>query len=507
MKTEENLATQLSLRKNLPTLPGIAIKIIEVIQKDDFDLKELSDIVTKDPPLSAQVLKTINSPFYGLPRKITSVFHAVNLLGATTVKNLALSFTLLKTFDDAIETQFRQDQFWKNSLTAAIACQCIAKKLFPQAASDAFTLGLIHDIGFLALTQMLPDQYNLVSQENNISEIESWDFHEKETQVFGFNHMDAGSYLLKSWGLPESFYLPIGHHHNPDDMDSKDPLTCKLTRILHLSSIFIDAFNSADPTMAFKLLGFYSNRYGFSEQVDLFEIADEIKDAIKEIFPIFELRIEDEKVYTDIIASARTALIDVSMDFMNALIEQKRRIDELTQYVTLDGMTGLLNYQEFYKHLHKELSRAYRYDNQLTLIFGDIDDFKSINDTYGHLAGDMVIQEIAACLKSAVREADSIARYGGEEFAIVLPETPLKSAYIVVERLRDMVNSLNILYYESTINVTMSFGVASISVDESITKEEMVKRADEALYRAKNSGKNCCCVFVDGSVHPITLAN
>jgi diguanylate cyclase (GGDEF)-like protein len=507
MEKDHEILKRLSSKNALPTLPGIAIKIIEAIRKEDFDLRELADIVTKDPPLTTQVLKTINSPFYGLPRKITSVFHAVNLLGATTLKNLALSFTLLKTFDGSGRGHFGKNQFWKNSLTAAIACQCMARKLCPQVASDAFTLGLIHDIGFLALTQQMPDQYNLVATDDGAPETGSWDFHEKEAQVFGFSHMNVGGYLLRSWGLPESFFLPVAHHHCPEDMESTDSITGKLARMLHLASIFIDVFNGSEPNMAFKLLDYYSRRYGYHDDIDVLEIADDIRGNIKAVSPIFDLCIEDEKKHVEIIESARTALIDVSMDYMNALIEQKRRIDELTQYVTLDSMTGLLNYQQFYRQLQKELSRASRYESPLSIIFCDIDNFKSINDTYGHLAGDAVIRAISDRLKEALRDSDSIARYGGEEFAIILPETSAGQACIVAERLRQMIRSMKVVSHDATIVVSISLGIASLGSDIKISAEEMVKRSDEALYMAKRTGKNRCCLFADDGPKPVSVSD
>ena len=124
----------------LPTLPGIAMRILEAVQKEDADLEEMGNIISTDPPLSAEVLRIINSAFYGLPSKITSVFHAINLLGINTVKNLALSFSLVKKFQTDTSKAFDFTNFWKDSLIGAVAAKLMAEKTVPAFSEDAFFL-------------------------------------------------------------------------------------------------------------------------------------------------------------------------------------------------------------------------------------------------------------------------------------------------------------------------------------------------------------------------------
>jgi HD-like signal output (HDOD) protein len=115
----------------LPTLPGIAMRILEAVQKEDPDLQEIGKIISTDPPLSVEVLKIVNSAFYGLPSKVTTVFHAMNLLGINTVKNLALSFTLVKNFQTNSSVSFDYTLFWKDSLIGAVAARLLAEKILP----------------------------------------------------------------------------------------------------------------------------------------------------------------------------------------------------------------------------------------------------------------------------------------------------------------------------------------------------------------------------------------
>jgi diguanylate cyclase (GGDEF)-like protein len=127
------------------------------------------------------------------------------------------------------------------------------------------------------------------------------------------------------------------------------------------------------------------------------------------------------------------------------------------------------------------------------LIMLDIDNFKRVNDTYGHMQGDLVLREVAAVLRESSREIDEPARYGGEEMAVALPGTDLEGAYLFAERVRRSIESLDLplLEGEGSLRVTASFGAAALPVDhEKADKDTLVAAADAALYRAKRSGKN-----------------
>ena len=156
-------------------------------------------------------------------------------------------------------------------------------------------------------------------------------------------------------------------------------------------------------------------------------------------------------------------------------------------------------------------NRATRYKTPLSLILADIDHFKSVNDFYGHLAGDFVLKHIALNLQSLSRESDHIARYGGEEFAIILTSTSLDGAQLFGERLRKAISSTKINYNGKSICVTMSFGIVSLENNLRPDVEGFVKMADEALYEAKNSGRNkCCCyqgIIPDHSLHSVLVVD
>lgn len=185
------------------------------------------------------------------------------------------------------------------------------------------------------------------------------------------------------------------------------------------------------------------------------------------------------------------------LEFIEALSNQAAiAIDNARLYelATKDGLTKLYIHRHFRTLLEEEITRATRYKHVMSLLMTDIDDFKRINDTYGHLTGDKVLKEIARTMKNSIRNIDIASRYGGEEFTIILPETAAKDAVIIAERLRNNISKLEFTSPENVpFSVSISIGIAEFPSCAS-TPEELIECADKALYRAKNSGKNCVYV-------------
>lgn len=163
-------------------------------------------------------------------------------------------------------------------------------------------------------------------------------------------------------------------------------------------------------------------------------------------------------------------------------------IKKLVQDSETDSLTGLFNRRTFLKRIEEEAMRFKRNQKPFSIIFGDIDFFKKINDTFGHAAGDEVLIDISKILSTEKREVDQVARWGGEEFLILLPETNLKGATQHANSIRELVSAKPITHEGQDINITMSFGVSEYSGGVSI--EKVIDISDQRLYLAKNSGRN-----------------
>ncbi|MCK5616997.1 diguanylate cyclase [Candidatus Pacearchaeota archaeon] len=190
------------------------------------------------------------------------------------------------------------------------------------------------------------------------------------------------------------------------------------------------------------------------------------------------------KLPEELLANSTTAIEHLASAIANCNAYQK--MEELS---TIDELTQLSNKRRLYIELDKELSRAKRYDRNLSFTMIDIDNFKSINDEHGHLYGDFVLRKLASILVSC-RKSDRVFRFGGEEFFIILPETSRKNALIAAERIRILVKEHAFKYHEISTHLTVSLGVAFYPDDNINTTEYAVKLADQRLYKAKEFGKD-----------------
>jgi diguanylate cyclase (GGDEF)-like protein len=174
--------------------------------------------------------------------------------------------------------------------------------------------------------------------------------------------------------------------------------------------------------------------------------------------------------------------------------EQKDALEKLNYLATNDSLTGIFNRSKLMEEAEKELYKAYLYKKDLSALMIDIDFFKKVNDTYGHLAGDKVITCLANVCKNRLRKSDIIGRYGGEEFLVLLSDTNLQNALQIAEDLRILIEKTDIEYDCKVIKVQVSLGVTSTSIhSEKVRINDLINESDIALYKAKNSGRNRVC--------------
>jgi diguanylate cyclase (GGDEF)-like protein len=188
-------------------------------------------------------------------------------------------------------------------------------------------------------------------------------------------------------------------------------------------------------------------------------------------------------------------LLTLSIQAVFAL-ERVRNHQEIAKLATIDGLTGLNNHRTFQERLYIEIEKARRFKQDLSLLIMDLDFFKRLNDTYGHRAGDDVLKIVVCRIVDCIRNIDLAARYGGDEFVAILPATSAQGASMTAERIRNEVMNNVMKIGDTDISVTISIGVASYPEDAS-DREDLIERADTALYAAKNSGRNRICSFGD----------
>ena len=178
------------------------------------------------------------------------------------------------------------------------------------------------------------------------------------------------------------------------------------------------------------------------------------------------------------------------------LIKAYKKLDVLAH---TDHLTQLSNRLDMMEKLNYERTRFERSGQPFSIAIGDLDGFKKINDTYGHLAGDEVLSKVSEILKSSVRKQDVVGRWGGEEFILMYPKTSLEGAMIVTEKIRKIIDEFEFEYEDNTIHASITFGVTTY--DHEMEIDECIKIADTALYHGKEKGKNCVMSFTDENLH------
>jgi len=207
--------------------------------------------------------------------------------------------------------------------------------------------------------------------------------------------------------------------------------------------------------------------------------------------PVRALRSDGSEIDIEVTISKIKVRNEIEMTaVVRDISERTRLIEQLQKAATHDSLTGIFNRRHGAAILNNEIQRCGRFSHALSVAMIDLDHFKEVNDTYGHAYGDLVLNSVVETISKSLRDADTLCRWGGEEFLVVLPETTVNNALLWAERARNEIESKAIIFSrEQAVSITASFGLATLSSDDA-TADELLKRADDALYRVKNSGRN-----------------
>lgn len=482
---------------NLPSLPAVAMQVLELGEDPTSELMDIASAVTNDPALCVRLLRAANSPLYASRRQIDNLRQAISVLGLNTTITLALSFSLEPPDNGGCVDK---KTYWRRSLISAIAARVTAEQVTQEESGHFFLAALLQDIGMLVLEKTDPERYATIMLSSKSHE----QYVRAEIQTFGFDHALVGSYLLKKWKIPESLWHAVRFSHN---LNNADPnlQSSLLDRCVFFSGLMADFWlregESYLTTEDLAILG--KDSLGLSTD-DVETILSKIVALLPEYESLFDLKLVNERDVTNFLNEAREILLLRNLKVIqehnhykahNEALESRNRL--LEQQVYTDPLTGLFNRKRLNEVLGQEFDAARHEGWPLSVSFIDIDNFKTINDTYGHHVGDAVIITIAKTITSEMRQTDVIARYGGDEFVLILPGTNGQDAYSVLERLRHKLGNLLHTTDDRQITVTVSIGLATYMTNAPFGNEpdsnscsDLLQAADHALYTAKGQGRN-----------------
>lgn len=633
---------ELRVTGRLPSPSGMALAILGLTQREDFSAEEMGELIAGDSALTGRVIKMANSARHASIAPVVNVPQCIVRLGARTIRNLSLSFSLVTSHRFGTCQGFDYDRYWSESLARAIAAQILSEELGLGHAPDAHVCGLLSGIGRLALACVHPESYTEVLQKQDVG-IES-SLIDLEREHLGIDHQEVAEAMLLDWGLPKDYASAVRNFEKSDSLDSIDSeLEGSLIQTLRMSVSLADVLLAGDDVSAEQWLAFETVQFNACvEPVRFNRICDRIADVwvtwgrllgvVTRNVPSFRelgdiarrngssssdrspvpssataaasdepdasdeapyrvLLVDDDRLALKLLQhqfastdfeiltarSGREAL-NIALDggphivitdwmmpdidgvslcralrqfesgrgmyviILTALdtpercvaafeggaddfvtkpfnpevllararaglrvvrlqqqLEQERRglgeqvsklavvnrqIDETAK---TDELTGLANRRSALKIVSESWPETN--GSPLSVIMLDLDEFKAVNDTYGHDVGDRALQTAAEVLRTNTRSSEVVGRWGGEEFLIICKRAGMKEAQACAERLRANLESKEIAVDGHTISITGSFGVAS--TEQGLADfDELLKAADTAVYEAKATGRN-----------------
>ena len=475
-----DIVERLRSTRSLPTMPGIAVKLVDLCRRDDVPLSEVTTTLQGDPALAAKILRFANSAYIGMRSPVTTLTTAVSLLGLINVRTIALSFSLViemqrRGFDSRMHRQY-----WRRSLFSAVAARSLARSMGLPLAEEAFVAALLQDIGVLAMQQVMGDEYaELVAASGG----DHGRLVAAERAKYGWDHSAISAWMASEWRLPDLFERGARCSHAGHSAQVPWP-SDSLARAVALSGMVADIWTeSGDVAVASAAAEQAAARCGI-DAVSLAQVLIETANEVPSVASLVNADPGNPAAIQRILDDARESLLALTM----RSTEEKQRLQEENRR---DGLTGLWNRAHVESILEDAFHQSVVRREPLSVVFLDIDHFKKVNDRFGHSAGDKVLRHVAETVQSCVRESDAVGRYGGEEFIVVLPRATSQVAERLADRIRERVAQHPVAIGPGgPVQVTVSLGCSSLGSRAYTRTDELVKDADEAMYEAKRAGRN-----------------
>jgi putative nucleotidyltransferase with HDIG domain len=201
---------------SLPTLPEVYTTVSRMLENPKVSASDIAEVISRDPAITAKLLKIVNSAFYGLPQQVSTLTHALVLLGFSTVKSLLLATSLAQVFGSTGTDRFDRAGFWTHCFATGVVAKSIAIRIGYVKVEEVFIQGLLHDIGKIVLDQYAPEDFAEITR---IAEEEPMLLRDAEERVLGYDHAAIGALVAERWNFPAHFGRSIGRHHRPRRAD------------------------------------------------------------------------------------------------------------------------------------------------------------------------------------------------------------------------------------------------------------------------------------------------
>ncbi|MEM1353541.1 MAG: diguanylate cyclase [Planctomycetota bacterium] len=484
-------ATSDRRNQTLAALGQLAVNpgpITEVLQAPEGDPDALIAVLQRCPVLAARVIGVANSAGSSALHRMESVERCVRHLGAKQARTIALTLAMQLLVQNMEVDEELMGALWGSASFKAVAARIVAESAAPQQVGSAYSVGLLQDIALPMLMAMDPDFFNGTLAKADGTK--AWT--ELERERFGIDHAELGALLLQKWNAPATLIEQVRRHHqHPNDQD--------ISWMTTLPGLFAGLLphleESTTPDQA-RLFAAVHARFLADAYPKAEAFIEEARRQVKALGkasggpvkcgPEFLQRIVTE------VASDTFALVAQVTQLDRQLGQQAGSLASAQEEAVSDPLTGLLNRRGFDRFGQQVLADTARAGLPCACVMVDLDDFKPINDTYGHDAGDIILKTTAELLKSHVASGDLVARMGGDEFAILLVGAPQNDTLARLQRIHAHCNGREIPVGEGE-KASLHLSIGGLFIPRCSAKLSMqvlLDAADQLMYRCKQKGKS-----------------
>lgn len=424
-KVNHDLLERVLSCPELPSLPAVALRVIEMTADPHVKLSELAAVIQNDQGLAAKILRTVNSSYYALRQPCSTINKALVMLGLGPVKSLALGFSLVSSVNTNKDANFDYEAYWRRGLYSAVAAKAVADAARKPWADEAFLAGLLQDLGVMALLKSLKQRYTTVVAKTNGD-------HRRLTRVeladLEVQHPDIGAMLAERWKLPPELVLPVRYHERPTAAPKDHGDIC---RCVGVANTIHDVLTDASPAASLKLAYDRCKQWFDLDTTSVDAVLRRVGDGVKELSRLFQLDTGDYSDTEAILLAARERQLAISAQSL-ATSEPDAETGMgglLMSSAGIDPLTGTLARSEFDKTVREAMIEGFGTGGETTLAQICVESHRKLCASKGIEAGDDVLVRTAASLsKRASRIGGKVCRVGTDVFALVAPVEMAKVA-------------------------------------------------------------------------------
>ena len=482
---------------DLPSLPAVAAEVLELTGNPDVRINDLAEVIQRDQALSAKILRTVNSSFYGLRERCSSIQKALVPLGLGPVKSLVLGFSLVNAIDGEPK-DFDFISYWRRSIYTAVGSRCVAEHACPDIAEEAFLGGLLQDIGIVASMRALGDRYHRVlamaGDEHSL-------LVRYELEQLDIQHPDIGAMLAETWKLPKELSTPIKYHERPTACPQE---FVNISHCVGMGNIIHDLLTADDPTPRLRDAYIRGKQWFRLLTDDVNEILDRAATASGELSGLFQLDTGHSVEASEVLSRANKQLLDMVRQEPRETYAASKLDQLLKGGGDADPLTGAIGQPGFDRAVRAAFDPAARGESSLAVVQIELGDLIASMPTADAFARDEVVIGVVVQLnKHFESHGGVVCRTGETAFAVVLPGVTRRTAVRIAEAFRqDLPMSVPAMCGQAG-NIAppprVAIGVAAIEpecLSAFKLPEHLITAASRAVDAARNAGGDVVRAFV-----------